>query len=400
MDVRIEKPKSYVREMHISVPYEQYANEKERITRSYQTAAEIPGFRKGKAPIAMVASSFRGEIEKEAREHIVRDAFSRAVREHRLFPITHAEITDFTASEENGQVSFSAHFQVIPEFTLSLEGISTSFEPAPVDDDAVMGVIEELRDKFTTVKPVPRASRSGDTIEFDYVAYDGSGEEVDSAQGMTVDCKAGESEGTLASQLLGVKPGEKKACAMPYPATFPAMELHGADVRIKVDIKEVKEKAIPEINDELAKTVGMESLAELKNSIRKQLEHEQEMIARNQARERMVEALILQNDFEVPDALLSHYGELPNEEREKALSIAEKKARLNIILDKVAEVRELKVPDEEIAGFLEKEAERESVDPQRLRSYLVQTGKMADIIAMFKREKAFSELERQYVKKK
>jgi trigger factor len=403
MEVRIEKPKSYIREMHISVPYEQYAKEMARITQSYQSAAEIPGFRKGKAPISMVATSYRSEIEKEAKENVIRDVFSRAVREHHLLPITYAEIEGFTASEERDLVSFSVRFQVIPDFKLSLDGLDTTFKPAPVAEESVTKVIQDLQEKFTTVKPVSRASQSGDAIEFDYVACDTAGVEVDSAQGMIVVC--GKGKGLLESQLVGVKQGEQRESDIPYPSTFPVMELHGTNVRIKMGIKEVKEKAVPEINDEFAKTVGIDSLGKLRSSIRKQLENEEEMIARANARDKMLEILLKQNDFDVPDALLGYYreqqkdGGFEKDEKEKIDEVAERKARLNIILDKIAELKELKVPEEDINGFLEREAARESVDPQKLRSYLVQTGKMQDIVAMFKREMAFAELEKQYLKK-
>ncbi len=405
MEVRIEKPKSYIREMHISVPYERYEKEKVRITQSYASAAEIPGFRKGKAPIAMVAASFKSEIEKEAKENLIRDLFSRAVREHHLYPISYAEIEDFSASEESGRITFSARFQVIPDFELSLDGLSATFKPIAVAEDTVKKVMQDLQERYTTVKPVSRPSQPGDMIEFDVVVYDTEGVEVDSVQGMIVDCPKEKKQRLLSHHLVGVKPGERREVDISYPSTFPVMELHGKDVRIKLDIKEVKEKMIPEITDEFAKTVGLNSVSELRSSIRKQLKNEQEMIARADARERMINTLLKNNVFDVPEALLNYYRAqqksdgLSQDDQEKAIAFAERKARFNIILDKTAEMKQLKVPDEEISGFLEKEAARESVDPQKLRSYLVRTGKMEDIITMFKREKALEELEKQFLRK-
>jgi trigger factor len=405
MEVRIEKPKSYIREMHISIPYERYAKEKERITKSYQSAAEIPGFRRGKAPIGMVATSFKSQIEKEAREDIIRDVFAKAVREHHLFPITHAEIRDFAASEEHGHVTFSARFQVIPDFELSLDGLGTTFTPAPVAEGTISEALRDLQDKYTTAKPVSIPARAGDTVEFDYVACDAEGLEVDSAQGMVVTCAQGEEEELLASKLLGVTAGEERELDIPYPPTFPVMELHGTAVRLQMQIREVKERIVPGIDDEFAKTVGLASVGELRSSIRKQLEDEQEMIAYAEARDRMVETLLLHNEFDVPEALLAYYQEqqrgsvLTPDEQEKLHAYAEKKAKLNIILDKVAAEKALKIPEEDIDAFIKGEAARESVDPQKLRTYLVQTGRMEDIITMFKREKAFRELERQFIKK-
>jgi FKBP-type peptidyl-prolyl cis-trans isomerase (trigger factor) len=120
----------------------------------------------------------------------------------------------------------------------------------------------------------------------------------------------------------------------------------------------------------------------------------------------MIEALLKHNDFEVPEALIAFYGQQQGhngqmkDTEEKARESAEKRARINIILDKLAEENGVTVPEEDISGFLEREASREGVDPQKLRSYLVQTGKMEDIIAMFKRERAFAELEKRYLKRK
>jgi trigger factor len=405
MEVRIEKPKSYIREMHISVPAERYEKEKQRIARSYRAGAEIPGFRKGKAPVSLVVASFKKEIEKEARENIVREAFSQAVREHNLNPITYAHIENFTDSDVAGFITFSARFQVIPDFELSLEGLETAVKPVNITDKKIGDVLDGLKEGYTTVRPVSRPSREGDAVEFDYVVFDENGNEIDAAQGMVVDCGKGDGKASMGALLMGVKPGQRIEGNVIYPPTFPLLELDGKQVRMELEIKEVKEKVVPEMNDELAKTLGMNSMTELKDSVRRQLEEEQETIARAEARERMVEKLLKRNVFEVPEALLRYppgeSGDETNssENRERLLELAERRARFNIILDRVAELKQVKVPEEEISVFLEREATRESVDPQRLRTYLVQTGKMRDIIAMFKREKVFDEMEKEFLKK-
>lgn len=405
MEVRIEKPKPSVCEMHITVSYEQYAKEKERITESYRHAAEVPGFRKGRAPVAIVASNYRSQIEKEAKERFIRSMFAEAVREHHIVPLTYAQVVNFDASEETGVVTFSAMFQVIPDFELSLDGLHTSYEAHAVNNEQVAKVLEELQEKYTTVRPATGPSKEGDTVEFDYVAYDTSGAVVDSAQGMAVTCSERQQKGTLTSALLGVKPGEEREAAIPYPSTFPVVELEGRDVRLTLSIKEVKEAVTPPLDDEFAKVVGMDSLRELKNSIKRQLEDEGEMKARAGARNRMIEKLLGANEFEVPSSLINFYreqqtgGEGSREDEKGSDRAAEETARLNIILDRIAEERKITIGDEEIGGLVKREAARESVDPQKLHSYLVRSGKMEDIIIMLKRNRAFTELEKQYIKK-
>ncbi len=405
VEVKIEKPKSYMREMHIKIAYDQYAKEKTRITESYRSHAEVPGFRKGKAPASMVAGSYKSQIEKEAKENFIRGVFAKAVQEHHIVPITYAQVMSFNAKEQEGIVEFSVKFQVIPDFELLLKGLNTSYTPLEVTDEQVLGVIKELQQKYTTVRPVNRLAKAGDTIEFDYVAYDASGEEVDSAQGMTVTCSKEEKGQTIASALLKLEPGDKKELSIAYPSIFPVVELEGKDVRITLTIKEVKEAAVPDINDEFAKTVGMDSVHELKRSIRKQLEYEEEMKARAGARSSMIEKLLKINDFEVPSSLIDFYAEQQKQEGmrgdtpEQREEAAAGTAKLNIILDRVAEEQKITIAEEEIKGLVEREAARESVDPEKLRSYLERSGKMEEIIVMLKRNRAFADLEKPYVHK-
>jgi trigger factor len=405
VEVKIEKPKSYIREMHIAVAYEQYAKEKARVTESYRYHAEVPGFRKGRAPASMVAGSYKSQIEKEAKENFIRGVFAKAVQEHHIIPITYAHVMNFNAKEQEGVVEFSVKFQVIPDFELSLAGLSTSYTPPVVPDEQVLKVIKDLQQKYTTVRPVARAAKAGDTVEFDYVAYDASGIEVDSAQGMTVTCSKKEKRKTVASALCGLKAGDEREISVAYPSTFPVIELEGKDVRIKLTIREVKEAAVPAINDEFAKTVGMDSEHELKQSIKKQLENEEEMKAHAEARNTMIEKLLKINEFEVPSSLIDFYAAqheregIRKEMKEQNEKAAAETAKLNIILDRIAEEQKITIDEEEIKGLVEREAARESVDAGKLRSYLERSGKMEDIIVMLKRNRAFANLEKQYVNK-
>lgn len=407
MEVKIEKPKSYIREIKISVPYRDLEEEQKKIAEMYRNSATVPGFRKGKAPVSVILNRFNKEINKEAQDNVIKNAFMRAVKDNNLNPITFADIDGIKIPEGKGNVTFRARFQVIPDFELKLDGIKTSYKPRKVSTSDVKKVISDLQGKYTTLRPASRPSKTNDNIEFDYTIFDKNNSKVDVVHGMTVECKDEKDKNSLYSLLKGVQPGEDIKGEIVYPGEFPVIELHGKPVTILLKVKEVKEKVIPQIDDNFAKTFGLNSLKDLKETIYKQLSGENELIAKNLGQDQLIDKLFHNNDFEVPEALIDYYlrkqmEEMKNVNKEdinedELRRLAENKARLNIILDRIADREKIEVSNDEIEKIIEKEAVRESVSKEELRRFLNHSGRLEDIISLLKREKAYDFLQKNFL---
>ncbi len=396
MEVKIEKPKSYIREVHVSLPYSNLEQERSKIAQEYKNSAAVPGFRKGKAPVSIILNTFAKEIENEAKDKVVKRAFIQILKENNLNPITYAEIENIQASKDTGNISFRARFQIIPPFKLKLEGIRTTYKTRKVSGTDVKRVLLDLLKKYSTLKPASGPSKTGDFIEFDYIAFNKQGNEIDAIQGMTVELEK-KKKGSLHSLLDGVNGSQHIKGEIEYPQEFPVDELHGQSIVIEISVREVKERITPKLDDDFAKTVGFDSLMELKESIEQQLSKEQNDKARNLAKQKLLDTLIKENDFEVPDALVEFYfrqqqeiaGKTKGIDKGVLRKLAERRARINILLDRIAEKETMEVPEKEINDFIEKEAYRQGVEKQKLRAYLEQSGGIDEITTMLRREKVF-----------
>ncbi len=407
MEVTIKKPKSYIREIEVSFPSNKLAKEQEKIAQNYRHRVVIPGFRKGKAPVSVIMNRFKKEIQEEAKDNVIKSAFTSAVKENNLNPITFVDIKDIKIPEEKGTITFRASFQVIPDFELKLDGIKVICKKHKISKKDVRKVVSDLQRKYTALKPASNPSREGNVIEFDYEVSDMNGKKIDAVSYMTIEYRKEKYKASLFSLLDGVKPGDKIEGEIGYPKIFPVIELHGKPIKILLEVREVKEKVVPKIDDSFAKLLGLSSLKELEESIYKQLSEENEIKTINSGQEELIEKLLHNNNFEVPDALVSYYlkqqkqrmkdAKQEDYDEDELQRMAVRKAQLNIILDRIAETQKIEARNDEIEEIIEKEATNESIRKEELKKYLIESGRLEDIISILKREKALIFLQENFL---
>lgn len=410
MEIKVEKPKSYIREVEISLPYTRFEDELQRIAKSYKASASVPGFRKGKAPVSIIRNTFKEDIEKEARERLIKDSLMKALDEKSIEPITSAEISDFKAKKEKAIVTFKAKFQVVPDFEANLNKLKLTYKVPKVGKKEINKEIEKLQEKYTTVRPTERPSKNGDAVEIDYKVFDDKGKEIDGVQGMIIECKSDSQKDSVYNLITGVKSGESVEREVVYPEEFPNSDLHNKKVNIKVEVKDIKEKHVPVLDANFAKTVGMDSIKELKKSIKEQLLSENKENALKKAKEDLIDKLLQKNKFEVPDALVNFYVQRfkknleaegsTNYDENNLREIAEKMSRLDLIVDKIAETESIEATDEEIDEVIDKSSRGQSMDKDKLKTYLEQTGKINDIIIMLRRDKVYKFLHERFLAEK
>lgn len=407
MEVKIEKPKSYVRELTISLPYENLERERKRIAETYRNRSVIPGFRKGKAPLRLILNKFDKDIEKEAKDNIIKNGFMEALRENNLNPVSYANIENVEITDDKKNIRFRANFQVIPDFELNLKTIKTTYKSPKINNEDVNKVLSDLQEKYTTLKPTSKSSKIGNSIEFDYKVFDETDNQLESLEGMVLECKKVRDKNSIYSLLPGLKSGEKTKAHITYPVEFPMIELHGKPVSILIETREVKEKIIPRLDDDFAKIVSLDSLRELKESIRGQLSKENEAKAIDSAYEELINKLLKANDFEIPEAIIDYYFKRQMEEMKTAnkknineddvRKFSERMARLNIILDNIAEKEKLHIPDNEIEKVLDKMGFEEDISMEEKKRFLEQSGRLDDIITILKREKSYDFLKKNFL---
>jgi trigger factor len=390
------------RELELEIPAENVSKATEKVARDLAKVARVPGFRPGKAPVTLIRRRFAEDIQGEVVQSLVPEYLEKALGEKNLIPVTRPEV-DKVDFKEGEPLRFRAVFEVLPEFELGdYKNLAVNIDAIETGDAQVDKTIEEMRERVATFVPVEgRAAKDGD-----YVLIKLSGLPVgggDPVQADNIMCHIGAEE-TLESfteNLRGASPGDTKKFRSQYPDDYPDQKLAGKAYDYTVEVQGIKEKKLPELNDEFAKDAagekgGFSTLAEMRQLITKDLEAAKENQQQSQAREKILEALVKQHDFPVPEALVEHQMDLRLERTVRSLAaqgvdpravnidwVALRKhqhdravddVKAELLIDRVAEAEKIDATDEEVEKQIEALAERGGESATALRARLTKQG--------------------------
>jgi trigger factor len=383
--------------LDIEIPQEVVDHEIQHIAQEFARKARVPGFRPGKAPVAVVRTRYREEIVSEMMQHLLPKYFSDAIQERKLYVIDNTpsfEKVDYS----NGQpLKFKAAFQVYPELNITnYVGVPVEQVATHVDESEVDNALKQLQEENAEMVPVDeeRPIKEGDFAEISFkgVIHDS---EAPPVTGDKVMCEIG-ARTTLkefSENLTGARAGDHRTFDVSYREDYPEKRLAGKTVTYTLIVDSLKEKKLPEINDELAQGYGdYKTLDELKNKIRADLEKHKSTHAGEQMREKILEWLEDNNNFEAPEALverqletrlhrmlrdLTRQGINPQRldvdwskirEDQRAQSLRDVKGSL--ILEYVAEKETIQVTDEEIDAEIDSIAQETQKPREKVREVL------------------------------
>ena len=378
-----------------------------RVSRKYAERASVPGFRKGYAPLDVVRLRFKEEIKNDVLQEVLPGKVTEAISEHQLQPLSepHLHIDDAANIKVTGSepLSISVHVEVMPEIpTPSYEGIELTRRVRPIDDKEVDDLIGERLQKEAALIPVEgRRSELGDTVIADLegtFAGDPDGEPI---RAEDLEVKLGDEaiERSFTDNLIGVEVDEEKEFSVSYPEDFSSTALAGKTVHYKARIKSVGRTETPELNDEWAKSLdeGYESLADLRKVLRADLETYSKADADARMRNEAVSKLIAENSFEVPNTLIESQARnllnnfardlqqrgvnLKNVENDfvqmaytQMRTQAERDVRGAMLLEKIGEIEQVEISDQEVDKELAQIAEYYRSTPDEVRESLEKQG--------------------------
>ena len=411
MAVTVETTAPCRRKLRIEVDASRVAGARAEIIQDFRKQASIPGFRPGKAPEPMVEKRYTQEIDDEVRKRIIPDTYREAVAEQKLRVVGYPEVEN--VDYRPGQpLVYTAVVDTAPDFALpDYKGIAVQKKETPVAEDDVTKTIDSLRDQQAEFVDVTgRALKTGD---FAVLNYTGIADGKPIAELVPEAKTLGEhkdfwllisSESFLpgfCDQLLGAPTGEKRQVLVDFPADFPQKPLAGRKATYFVDVVAIKEKKLPEVSDELAKKIGVESVEKLKEEIRKSLAAERDAEAQGEMRKQIVNFLLGQVEFDLPESLVAHetrsiiydvvrensvrgvsketLEEKKNEIYGMATQSAKERLRTSFILDAIAEKEKMTVSEEEMETRLAALAQRYRVTPERLKAQLDERGGLAEV---------------------
>ncbi len=285
------------------------------VTKDFQKQASLPGFRPGKAPRAMVLKKYEADIKDEVKRKLIGDSYRKALDEKKIAVIGYPDIEEIQFGRGQA-LQFAATIETAPEFQLpEYKGLPAKREAKSVtaaDVDRAIGLLARQHTKFETVA---RELRLGDVAVVNYTGTcDGKPitDTAPTAKGLTeqknfwVDAAPDSFIPGFADQIIGAKAGEKRTVNVDFPADFVTKQLAGKKGVFEVEVVEVKEKALPAIDDAFAKKYEAENLAKLREGVQRDLENELKYSQAKAVRGQIIRALLTATNFDLPETAVAH----------------------------------------------------------------------------------------------
>jgi trigger factor len=370
------------------------------VVAEFAQQARIPGFRPGKAPAAMVAKRFAKDIDAEFKQKVVTKAYREGLQQQKLDVLNLVNIEPGEVKLDQA-ATVTITVDIRPEFKLpDYIGLPTQVAPVEPTEAEVEAVIEAMRAERAEFKTVTRPAAKSDYVK---LAYEGTvdgkpiaelapDKQIYGKVPQTWEEVAGEHEGiipTLGQQLAGLKTGDKKDIQVTFPADFqPVPALAGKTATYAIEIQEVRERALPAIDEAFLKANRADTLDALKTGIRGQLKVRKESQNRVEQRRQVSEALASRIEIPLPDSLIESETQsvlrnfieenmrrgVPQEQFEQgkkelfegARRAATQRVKVQLLLAKVAEAEKLSVTEEDIDTFIYRESVRTQQKPDKL----------------------------------
>jgi trigger factor len=304
MKVAVEELEGCKRRLAVEAPLDVVQKEWERAYGRVQKPARLPGFRQGHVPRSLVKVHFADDVRREVAQHLIPDVYRRALSEARLEPVDEPDLQDVRL-EENAPLSFVAVVEVKPAIALGdYKGVKVEQARRPVTDAEVEEALGRLREQQAQFVSVERAAGPGDLVIVDYTLAV-EGEAPSSQTGYAFVVGDGSVLPEIDQAVAGLRAGEDRAVGFRLPADHRREALRGKTGTATVKVTEVKEKVLPELGDELARSLGeFETLAALRADVRKQLEARRAGEDRRALEDTVLDALFARHQFAVPEAMI------------------------------------------------------------------------------------------------
>jgi len=414
------------REIQVEIPVEDVNRQTDSLIQKYQKVARIPGFRRGHVPASIIRQRFSEEIKTDMVEALIPRFFRQEAERLSLHPVSQPRVTDLHV-HDGEPLRFKAAFEVLPEIKLEgykeLRADKPEIAVSEADVEQALADLREQHASFTLVEG--RTLADGD---FAQVSLDGNpkSDEGKSGEGqpvhmdeVLVEIAGKNTMPEFTEHLRGTGPGDERTFDVNYPQDTEDKRLAGKTFSYAVKVQSIKQKSLPELNDEFTKTLGaFQTVDDLRKAIREQMESERTNQAQREAKEKLVRELIQRNDFEVPDSLVEQQIDIRLERGLRALAAqgltAEQMKKMDLhrlragqreqaihdvkaalLLERVAEEENVQVSDKELNQELESLARQSKQTSEAVRARLTRDGGLDRIRTRIRNEKTLDFLYRQ-----
>ena len=399
-EIAVKKAEGVERLLGVTVSVETVKAAEDKAVKRYASAARMPGFRPGKAPLHLIKKAYAEQIKSEALESMVQDAWKQALDQEKLNPIAQPHVHDLKF--EDGQpVTFEIHLEVRPEIAISTTTGFTIARPSEaVTDDMVQEQLETLREQRAALEPVEDKPQPGDQVRVKIASQEEGGEMPEQRE-YPLELGKGQAIPGIEELIMEATPGQTVERSVRWPDDFPDEAQRGKAKLTRVSLLEVKRKTLPVLDDAFAREVGdFDTVSVLTAAVRKDMGEHMKRDADAAVREQLLDQVIAANPFEVPNAwvqqVMGAYMQMyqvPENMHERFAGefrpMAERQVRRDVVIDTIAEKEGLAASTSDVDDKVGEMAAKAGVETGQLYVRLEKEGRLKELERTVTDEKVF-----------
>jgi len=414
--------KDIKREISVEIPAAEVARETELQIQRYQKSARLPGFRAGHVPASIIKQRFGEGLKNDVAEALIPKYFRREAEKQGLIPVSQPRVTDLHI-HDGEPLTFKASFEVLPE--IQVEGYKDLRADKPeitVTDEDIEQALNSVREQHATYATVDgRTLAEGDFAQASMDGKPKDGKDVADAKAnpvhmddVLVEIGGKNTVPEFTQNLTGASAGDERTFDVSYPDDISDKRLAGKTFVYTVKVNGIKQKSLPELNDDFAKELGeFTTLDQVRKQIRENMEAEKRHTAEHEAKDKLVAELVKRNDFEVPESLIDRQIDLRLERGLRALAAqgmkmedlkkmdlprlragqreqAVQDVKSSLLLERIADLEKIEVGDDEVNREIESLAQQSKQTSEAVRARLTQDGGLDRIRIRIRSEKTLN----------
>ncbi len=409
MKSRVKKLEGTAREFNIEISKEKVDKVFDEVIADIQKTAKIPGFRPGKAPLDMIRKRHQETAIDEVKQRLIPEGYQKALLEHKVKPVSYPEVSDVDI-RPSGILTFIAKVDAHPDFNLrKYKALKVTTEKVNVKDEEAGEALERIRSMNAEFPETEGPLKKGDYGICDVQTFM-DGEEISKKrENMWIEVDKEASMLGLGEKLEGLKKGEAKDIEAELPREYPDKKYAGKKATFRIGIKETRQKKLPELNDDLAKKAGKETMEEVRKEVRDQLLERKKANANIAMKNQILEQLLTAHSFDLPGSMVKRQLKVLMEKveneliskgvesgaieshkanlREKLKKEAEDKVRVYFILDAIADKENIDATSEDADEWLKALAASYNQPFEKVKEYYQQHDLIAGLKEQLREEK-------------
>lgn len=398
MQVSVESTGALERKMTVVVPEERIEQEVAKRLKSISKTAKLDGFRPGKVPFSIIQKRYGQQVRDEVMGDVIQSTYYEAVVQEKLNPAG-APTIEPQLSEPGKGLEYHAVFEVYPEVKLaSLAKAKIEKPVVELDDKAINTTLDRIREQRKTWEVVERAAANGDQVTIDFKGMiDGVAFPGGEAQDFPVELGVGRMIKGFEEGIVGASAGDELKLELKFPDDYHAENLAGKDVLFEITVKSVSASKLPEVDDEFAKSLELESVDKLMEEIRSNMQREIDQAIEGNVKSQVMDALLKANDITAPKAVVDQEaqtlaGQMRANLEQQGISTAgmefdpemhkeeaERRVKLGLLLSEIIKQKDFKANEEDVDQYLHSLAESYDDPNEVVKWYKADKNRLAEV---------------------